>query len=641
MSIIAGIVHLDGERLSNETCYKMISALGNYPVDVADTWQQGAAFFAGYQQWVTPESLHERMPLYDAERQLVLVSDAIIDNRLDLFNKLQVELSLREQMTDSEIILLAYRKWGEQAPQYLIGDFAFIVWDERNNSLFGARDLLGSRSLYFYSKANKFAFSSVMRPLLEMPDVERKLHESWLAQYLAIPSMIESSETMTTVYRDIQQLPPGHSIHVVAGRVDVRAFGTLIPENEIRFKSEGDYLEAFREVFHEAVNSRLRSYKQVGAALSGGLDSTAVVSVAARSLRESKRVMHAYSMIPAKDFVDWTSKNELADESPYIQATIDYVGNIKGRYLDAPNKSPYTEIDELLDIFESPYKNFEATFRIKEIYEQSKQDGVGVFLTGARGNYTISWGSAVDFYALLIKKLRFVRFFQELSLFSSQTGVGITKILPVIKRQLIPQAESNAEHLDMPSLINPDFASRTDVYQVLRQNGLNLSPGIHDVLQERQNYFNNQAVLSLQGTTGAKLSMRHKVWERDPTCDARLVRFCLAVPFEQYVHGGIGRSLVRRVTEGQLPDEVRMNQRVRGAQGVDWFHRILPQWSEISREVRQLCEDKTIAEILDTRQVRSSLEQLGESPKPEDAANPHAKIVMQSVITSRFLKQFI
>ncbi|UJF33933.1 asparagine synthase-related protein [Paenibacillus hexagrammi] len=144
-----------------------------------------------------------------------------------------------------------------------------------------------------------------------------------------------------------------------------------------------------------------------------------------------------------------------------------------------------------------------------------------------------------------------------------------------------------------------------------------------------------------QGVSSTKLSLRYGLWERDPTCDARVVRFCLSLPLEQYVQNGVSRSLIRRSTNGYLPDEVRMNQRIYGIQGADWIHRVLPSWGVVSEEVQALCRDSFLAGLLHIDQIQASLAKIGPQPKPEQAYDPHVKIIMQASIVARFLKRMM
>ena len=148
MSAIVGIFHMNGEPISIEHSNGMIKSLEKYPADDVQIWIKGNIFFGCHAQWITPESVGEKLPYYDHDRKLAITADAIIDNRDELFDKLNIEKSKRSLLTDSELILLAYYKWGEESPKYLVGDFAYMIWDEREQKLFGARDFSGSRTLY-------------------------------------------------------------------------------------------------------------------------------------------------------------------------------------------------------------------------------------------------------------------------------------------------------------------------------------------------------------------------------------------------------------------------------------------------------------------------------------------------------------
>jgi len=643
MSAIGGIIQLNDQLINSDDIENFNQALAKYPADNHSMWKNAQVFMSCRMQWVTPESVQEVLPYYDQDVGLVIAADAIIDNRDDVFDRLQIGRDRRGQIGDCELILQAYIKWGQDAPKFLIGDFAFMIWDHRRKQLFGARDLLGMRNLYYGRHGEKFAFSTAIAPLLTLPGYRNGLNETWLSEFLTIPSLLDSVDANSTVYRGISQVPPGHSITVThqAGSV-LSHYGGLIPTEPIVLNSSGEYVEAFREVFQTAVRSRLRSIKPVGATLSGGLDSSSVVSIAAKSLSQQNRVLKTYSMIPVPGFEDWTSKNELADESEYVQSTINYVGNLESKYLASPGISPLSEVDDLLAILEMPYKNFENTYRIKNIFEHAAQDGAGVLLTGVKGNYTISWGSAIDYYSMLLKRLQWLQFYRQVTLFSKQTGVRRKRLMSVIRRNAFPSAQmiSVSGASDIASLISPAFAHRTRVMESLQNHDVGLVGHRKNVLEERKNYFQNLGALNLQGTFASKVSLRYRLWERDPTSDPRLVRFCLSVPLEQFVHGGIGRSLIRRATEHELPDKVRLNQRIRGAQGVDWVQRMIPEWSAFMSELHHLCNDSYMSEFLDVKRIRTAMEQVGTTPKPEHAGDPDAKYLMRSIIISRFLKKF-
>ncbi|WP_308638135.1 asparagine synthase-related protein [Paenibacillus silvisoli] len=645
MSAMVGLLHYDAQPVSFKDSDAMMEAMRLYDADDAHMWARGPVFLGCRAKWITPESVGERLPFFDRNRRMAITADAIIDNRRELFHLLHVRPGDRGTMTDSELILLAYRKWGRKAPEYLIGDFAFVIWDQEKRQLFGARDLLGHRSLYYYRDVRRFAFGTTMAPLFTLPGVVKELHEPWLAEFMAIPEMFESTDVSSTPYRRIHQLPPAHTFTVSNGRVSFSPYGSLEPKEMLRLKSGREYEEAFRDVFDEAVTSRLRTHRQVAATLSGGLDSGAVASFAARSLREEGKTLYAYSSIPTRDFADWTPSGTAADESRFIEATVRHVGNISHRLMDFEGISPFSEVDDWLDMLEMPYKFFENSFWLKGMHERAGAEGAGILLTGARGNFTVSWGPALYYYAMLLRRLKWLPFMRELRQYSANKGIGRSRLLSVIGKQAFPFLEKRSKHgsePDIPTmLIHPDFAKRTGVFARLRESGIGVNGStITDPLEMRKEKMRNLAVGNKNGASATKLSLRYGVWERDPTSDPRVIRFCFSVPVEQYVQNGLDRALIRRATQHYLPDEVRLNQRVRGIQGADWVHRTMPAWKSLTDELRQLCDDPAVSGYLHADRIRDAVSRLGGEPRPEHAFHPEMRMLMRSLIIYRFLKRF-
>lgn len=641
MSAIAGIYRF-ASPVPSEDSAALLKAIRSYNGDYTYEWSDNSLFFCCNGKWITPESLFERLPYYDSARKLAITADAIIDNREDLFNRLQVDHCLRKQTTDSELIVLAYEKWREDAPNYLIGDFAFMIWDESRHLLFGARDLSGNRTLYYNHQHHQFAFCTAISPLLAMPAAQKTLNEHWLAEFLAIPGMFETADIYSTPYRNLEQLPPAHTITISTnGSLSVSAYGNLTSVEPLKLKSNEEYEEAFRDVFREAVQARLRTHRQIGVALSGGLDSGTVASFAAKELKAEGKRLHAFSYVPVNDFVDWTSDRLIADERPYIETTVQHVGNMNARYLDFEGKSPLSEVDEWLDFLEMPYKYFENSFWIKGIYEQAGLEDIGVLLTGARGNFTISWGPALDYYAVLFRQLKWITLFREIQMYSQRAEIGRSRLLSAIGRKTFSKdhkvAAANSLRY-MPLLIHPNLARETNVLAKLGQVGKGM-PGSHSDFDARKEKFNNLSIASKNGAMATKLSLRYGLWERDATNDPRVVRFCLSVPGEQYVQNGQDRSLLRRSTKGYLPDQIRLNQRTRGIQPADWVHRLIPAWPSFTGELKQMCKDGSVAQFLNMDLVREALLK-AETPRADLASDPHIKLLMHSLIVYRFIKNF-
>ncbi|MGE6538035.1 lasso peptide isopeptide bond-forming cyclase [Bacillus luti] len=645
MSAITGIIHFSNEPISIEHGTRLMSELQKYPADDIQIWHKENAFLGCHAQWITPESVGEQLPFYNYEKQLAITADAIIDNRDELFEKLQVDYSDRKNMTDSELILLSYQKWGEAAPKYLVGDFAFMIWDEKKQILFGARDFSGSRTLYFYRGEEKFAFCTIINPLFTLPYIEKKLNEQWLAEFLAIPVNFESVDPSSTVYKTIEQIPPSHTIIVKNGEQILSRYYTPINEKMLQLKSNEEYEEAFLEVYQSAIRSRLRTHHQVGAHLSGGLDSGSVASFAAKDLRTVNKRLHTYSYVPVEGFVDWTHRSRIADERPFIQSTVKYVGNIREHYLDFAGRSPLSEIDDWLEILEMPYKFFENTFWLRGIYEKAQSEGVGVLLNGQRGNWTVSWGPALDYQAMLLKKLSWACFFRELNSYSKNIGVKKSRVFSVVRKKAFPflnRISSSKNQIVFPKIINPEFANRMNVFEKLLEHDVDITgTSSTDAYEIKKKQFEELYYWSITGTYGSKLSLRYSLWDRDPTNDLRVVQFCLSVPEEQYVQNGLDRALIRRATKNYLPDKVRLNQLTRGVQGSDGVYRMAHQWEEFIEELKRLSEDSSISEFLNMEVIRDSISKIKEEPRPEYAFDLDFRILMRSLIVYRFINRFI
>ncbi|WP_150275920.1 asparagine synthase-related protein [Paenibacillus tepidiphilus] len=643
MSAIAGIYHTQHDTLDPDLGLSLMRQLERYPADEARGWQHPDVYLGCRAQWITPQSPAERLPYYDRERGLAITSDAIIDNRPELLEQLGVPSEDRESLPDSLLILLAYEKWGEQTPVHLLGDFAFMIWDERKRSLFGARDFSGNRTLYYYRGAGLFAFCTVIHPLLVLPGADRRLNEEWTSEFLAIHSRVDAADCFSTIYQSVQQLPPAHSMTVTGDKIAFSQYCTVEAPPTLRLRSNGDYEEAFREVFGRAVHDRLRTRLAVGANLSGGLDSGSVVSFAAAELRHRGQPLHTFSSYPVENFGEFSLGRRIADERPFIQETIDHVGNIEPSFLNFPDLSPYSEIDPWLDIMEMPYKFIENSYWLKGIYEQAQSKGIGVLLSGQRGNWSISWGPALDYQAKLLREFRWRSFYHEYKQYNRSMGADPRKVLQIVGRKAFPFLRNlrpgNAQQDVLPELINPDFARRTAVQEKLRQLQADDDPSTRTVYEIRRAHFTQPHIWNVNGTAATKTSLKYGVWDRDPTNDLRVIKFCLSVPEEQFVQDGVDRSLIRRAMQGRLPDKVRLNRKQRGVQGADGIFRMIPEWNSFLGELREMLSDARAVPFLNTAGLAQCLERLGSKPKTEYIYHSDFRLLTRGLVFYRFLKQ--
>ena len=140
MSAIIGIYYRDGRPVAESTVATMLEALAHRGSDASRGWCGGAVGLGQVMLWTTPESTKEELPLIDDSSSLVITADARIDNRDELLSELYGSRVDGAGVSDSELILTGYQKWGRACVEKFVGDFAFVVWDRVRRTAFAARD---------------------------------------------------------------------------------------------------------------------------------------------------------------------------------------------------------------------------------------------------------------------------------------------------------------------------------------------------------------------------------------------------------------------------------------------------------------------------------------------------------------------
>lgn len=222
-------------------------------------------------------------PMHSADGRLWTIFNGEIYNYPELRNELIAYGHHFHTGTDTEVILAAYQQWGESCLEHFNGMFALVIWDSVAKNIFAARDRFGEKPFhYVYVPGIVFAFASEMKALWAAGVVERKVHEETLSLY-KLYNQVDSGEQ--TFYQDILRLPQAHYLMVNAdGRLSKRRYWDIDPRVRIDGKSDAWYAEQFRQHLTESIRIRLRADVPVGSSLSGGLDSSTVVSVINRLL---------------------------------------------------------------------------------------------------------------------------------------------------------------------------------------------------------------------------------------------------------------------------------------------------------------------------------------------------------------------
>ncbi len=206
MSGVVGLLSLDGAPVDARRLDRMCDAVRRRGPDGSATWTEGPVGLARSHLWTTPEEIGEAQPLAATDDRFRIVTDARLDNREELAAQLRDDIGTRSP-SDAQLILAAYRRWGEDCPRHLVGDFAFLLWDARDRRLVGARDPLGVRLLHYCQIGETLvaatSVAGVLAGLDSRPPVNTPLIRDLLSHRF-------TRWVQETAYETIFRVPPGY-----------------------------------------------------------------------------------------------------------------------------------------------------------------------------------------------------------------------------------------------------------------------------------------------------------------------------------------------------------------------------------------------------------------------------------------------
>ena len=544
--------------------------------------------------WVTPEEWGEQQPLDDGS--CLLSCDARLDNRPQLARGLGFDASQSRSLSDAQLILLSYRKWGLSCLSHMLGDYGFVLWDRCERRLFFARDALGARDICYYLDEGRCLVASEISQILAHPEVQARLNENAVAAFLA--NLWDNSEE--TYYRDIYYLPPGHGMVVTKDQTQMWRYWDIDPETTITYKDEQQYVDHYLELLMGATRCRLRSVGPVALSLSGGLDSTALAAISAPMMAET---VSGQDRLLTFSYV--FDELQSCDERRFFQPVIDRY-QLEATCLPCDDKWPLKNLSDWPvsrdDIIADAYAWLPETVR-----EAAGKRGVRTLLAGYFGDALSGGGS---YWALdMIRHLR-LDLLARTVLENSPRIRWRQDIVNNGLRQLLPRKVVRAYRNSRPRAlapiapgIHPNFIARTDVRQR------------HGLISHREEFSApgqwhryRSLMLSVFSRVGSVryLYNRHGLELEQPYFDRRLVEFAMAVP--AYILGRPGgyRRLQRKSMEGLLPKAVL--ERERGT----IFTPLLSKGLEIEerKTVKRILTDPLIVrrEFIDAEWLRAQLE---------------------------------
>ena len=544
MSGIAGLVMLDGAPADAEAFACVMSATAHRAVDGSRKFASGSVAL-GHQLLDVAGEGPVMGEMAEAD-DCIVTADCRLDNREELLS----ELAAAAQSSDAQLILAAYRRWGDDMPSRLLGDFAFALWDRSRNRLLCARDHFGIKPFYYALSRRAFAFSSEQGGVLACGWIDAALNEDSLAAYLA--SVAPKAEE--TLYRHVKRLPPAHLAVLDGGALEVRPYWRLQPID----LGDEDAAAGLRRRLETAVADRLRGAVQAGAMLSGGLDSSTIVCFAAPLHRQAAGA-------PLKTFSLVFDETPQWNERPYIETVLTTI-DAAPCFIPSNGLSYVGSLPELLRQQHGPFgaPNHPASRRI---YDAAREDQVRVLLDGHGGDEVVSQG--LMWLPELAASGRWIELWRQLSRLGRNENLRprqvfwaqfkrharIVRLLRPLKALLGgPRPPQDAPSPPPSRFLQPAWAERADALGREAHDRL-----YGDVRTEQAHHLvlitgplQAYALEILdKGAATAGVEARYPLW------DKRVVEFCYSVAPAEKLKGGRTRSLIRRAMTDMLPERVR------------------------------------------------------------------------------------
>lgn len=539
-------------------------------------------------KWISRHALlgHRRLAVIDLEHGAQPMVKQLGDHKYiisfngEIYNMKELRRELKrfgyeiETNSDTELILLAYAHWGEEAPKYLNGIFAFAIWDEKNEELFLARDRLGVKPLFFACLKSSFLFGSELKSLLAHPLVKPEIDEVGISEIL----MMGPARTPGIgVFRQIEELKPGYLLKLSRVGLKQRPYWEL----ESR-PHEDDFpttVAKVRELFENAVRRQLISDVPIGTFLSGGLDSSGISAFAAQVFQEEGKGPLPTFSVDYQDNDKYFQQNEFQPNSdaPWIKMMVEAIGS--GHYnVVLDNEELFRSIKDAMIARDLPgMADIDASLLLfsREIKKKLTVALSGECADEIFGGYPwfyredLLYSGTFPWARLVEKRIPFLR--------------------DDIKQKITPLSYVETRYQEALAEV-PRFADDTEEEARMREMFyLNLTRWMPTLLDRKD-----------------RMSMAFGLEVRVPYCDHHLVEYVWNVPWSMKFAQNREKGLLRAALKGLLPERViqRKKSPYPKTHHPDYLRLMKKQVEEILHQ-----KDAPLFALLDRKQVAAFLEQ--------------------------------
>ena len=436
--------------------------------------------------------------------------------------------------SDTEVILAAYQQWGDSCVEHFNGMFALAIWDTAAKKIFIARDRFGEKPFhYVYIPDRLFAFASEMKALWAARAAGREIHEETLALFTRY-GQVEIGEQ--TIYKEILRLPQAHCLTLSAsGGLQKRRYWDIDPRVRIEGWNDERYAEQFREHLVSSVRLRLRADVPVGSSLSGGLDSSTVVSVINRLLPESavQKTFSARFKDPSRDEGKWM---DLVTKSNRVE-----------RHDVWPSSEKFFE--ELSDVFwhqEEPFTSA-SVYAQWSVMRLARQNGVTVLLDGQGADemlagYHSYFNEVTDDLLNALNLRGYLKWRRDCFALHGVTPGGFRRALshktPEGLKRLLKKGLGSLPEVEPATPVYPrEFSKVSSLRKILWWN--TTREGLVELLRYAD-----------------RNSMAHSREVRLPFLDHHLVEFVFKVPERLLLRDGWTKWIIREAFRDFVPAEI-------------------------------------------------------------------------------------
>jgi len=483
-----------------------------------------------------------RQPIHNETSTIWVVFNGEIYNYRELRRELESFGHRFSTSSDTESIVHAYEQWGEDAFRRLRGMFAIALWDQPNRTLLLARDRAGQKPLHYTERRGRLYFASEIKSLLAAGAIDPVLDPAALDHYLAFLYTPRDA----SIFDGVRKLPPGHYLRWRDGRIHVGQYWSIAADEPFT-GSEAEAVEELGSVLHDAVRSHLVSDVPLGAFLSGGVDSSAVVGMMARA-----------SSRPVKTFSIGFDDPEF-DELEYARTVANHFGTDHHEFVVRPDG--LSILDDLIGHFDEPFADSSAipTWYVSEIARRH----VTVVLSGDGGDELFGG------YDRYLPHPR-VETFDRVPVPGLRAAASLAwPLLPHGARGknfLRHVAKDDlGRYLDSIELFHAD--ERADLYSaelrarlhgdaeaVLSQHFDRFGALAHD---SRMMRFDFETYLPEDVLTKVdRMSMAHSIETRVPLLDNEVIDFAATLPAELKIRNGRRKHILKETLRTLLPDSI-------------------------------------------------------------------------------------